>query len=145
MIWMGEFDEGERWLRRATETLQSDAAPAIGLSMHLVTGMLHAARGFNDEALEQFTYAERLQSELMGTHRVTSQVTGWLAATQARLGMVEAARTSLETTTDERANWGEIYNARAVIHLAELPGKGAWRAARCPGTNCARYPRLHPR
>jgi LuxR family maltose regulon positive regulatory protein len=119
MIWMGEFDEGERWLRRATETPQRDAAPAIGLSMHLVAGMLHAARGFTYEALEQFTSAERLQSELTGTHRVTSQVTGWLAATQARLGMVEAARTSLETTTDERANWGEIYNARAVIHLAE--------------------------
>jgi LuxR family maltose regulon positive regulatory protein len=119
MIWMGEFDEGELWLRRARETLQSDAAPAIGLSMHLVAGMLHAARGFNYEALEEFTAAERLQSELTGTHRVTSQVTGWLAATQARLGMVEAARISLETTTDERANWGEIYNACAVIHLAE--------------------------
>jgi LuxR family maltose regulon positive regulatory protein len=119
MIWMGEFDEGEKWLRRATETRQRDAAPAIGLSMHLVAGMLHAARGFTYEALEQFTSAERLQSELTGTHRVTSQVTGWLAATQARLGMVEAARTSLEEITDERADWGEIHNARAVIHLAE--------------------------
>jgi LuxR family maltose regulon positive regulatory protein len=119
MIWMGEFDEGERWVRRATETLQSDAAPAIGLSMHLVTGMLHAARGFNYEALEEFTSAGRLQSELTGTHRVTSQITGWLAATQARLGMVQAARTTLETTTDDRADWGEIYNAYAVIHLAE--------------------------
>ncbi|MCW2545626.1 MAG: LuxR family transcriptional regulator [Mycobacterium sp.] len=119
VIWMGEFDEGERWLRRATETLPSDAAPAIGLSMHLVAGMLHAARGFNSEALEQFASAERLQSEMTGTHRVTSQVTGWMAATQARLGMVEAARASLETIADERANWGEILNARAVIHLAE--------------------------
>jgi LuxR family maltose regulon positive regulatory protein len=119
VMWMGEFDEGERWLRRATETLQSDAAPAIGLSMHLVAGMLHAARGLNYEALEEFTIAERMQSKLTGTHRVTSQITGWLAATQARLGMVEAARTSLESTTDDRANWGEICNACAVIHLAE--------------------------
>jgi LuxR family maltose regulon positive regulatory protein len=119
IIWMGEFDEGERWLRRATETLRSDAAPAIGLSMHLVTGMLHAARGFQQEALAEFASAERLQSGLTGTHRVTSQVTGWLAATQARLGMVEAARASLETTTADRADWGEIHNANAVIHLAE--------------------------
>ncbi|MDT4912397.1 MAG: LuxR family transcriptional regulator, maltose regulon positive regulatory protein [Pseudonocardiales bacterium] len=119
MIWMGEFDEGERWLRRAKETLQSDAAPAIGLSVHLVAGMLHAARRFTYGALEEFSSAQRLQSELTATHRVTSQVTGWLAATQARLGMVEAARTTLETITDERADWGEINNACAVIHLAE--------------------------
>jgi len=92
MIWMGEFNEGERWLRRATETLPSDAAPAIGLSMHLVAGMLDAGRGLHDEAVERFGSAERLQLELMGPHRVTSQVTGWLAASQARLGMVEAAR-----------------------------------------------------
>jgi LuxR family maltose regulon positive regulatory protein len=119
MIWMGEFDEGERWLHRATETLESDAAPAIGLSVHLVTGMLHAARGVNHEALEQFTAAERLQSEFTGPHRVSSQVTGWLAATQARIGMVEAARASLEAVADERAGWGEICNAWAVIQLAE--------------------------
>jgi LuxR family maltose regulon positive regulatory protein len=124
-MWMGEFDEGERWLRRARETLQSDAAPAIGLAMHLVAGMLPAARGLNYEALEELTIAERMQSKLTGTHRVTSQITGWLAATQARLGMVEAARTSLESTTADRANWGEICNAWAVIHLAENCPKDA--------------------
>jgi LuxR family maltose regulon positive regulatory protein len=119
LLWMGEFDDGERWLARTTESLRSDAAPAIGLSRHLVSGMLHAARGSNSEALEQFTAAERLQSQLLGTHRVTSQVTGWLAATQARLGMLDAARATLERTPADRANWGEIHNARAVIHLAE--------------------------
>jgi LuxR family maltose regulon positive regulatory protein len=32
--------------------------------------------------------------------------------------MVEAARATLETVADERANWGEISNAWAVIHRA---------------------------
>ncbi|MDT4891614.1 MAG: LuxR family transcriptional regulator, maltose regulon positive regulatory protein, partial [Pseudonocardiales bacterium] len=137
MIWMGEFDEGERWLRRAMERRQSDAAPAIGLSMHLVTGMLHAARRFTYEALEEFTSAERLQYGLTATHRVTSQVTGWLAATQARLGMVEAARTTLETITVERANWGEIHNACAVIHLAENCPKEALGALQAVLTGTA--------
>jgi LuxR family maltose regulon positive regulatory protein len=125
MIWMGEFDEGEIWLHRAMEMLQSDAAPAIGLSMHLVSGMLHVAHGSNNEALEEFSAAQRLQSVVTGTHRVTSQITGWLAATQARLGMIDAARASLATTPDERANWGEISNAGAVIHLAENNPKEA--------------------
>jgi LuxR family maltose regulon positive regulatory protein len=119
MLWTGEFDEGERWLHRATETLQGDSAPAIGLAMHLVTGMLHSGRGHNAEALEQFTSTARLQSQSIGTHRVASQVTGWLAATQARLGMIETARASLEGISADRAGWGEIHNARAVISLAE--------------------------
>jgi LuxR family maltose regulon positive regulatory protein len=119
MIWMGEFDEGERWLRRARETRRNDAGPAIGLLLHLATGMLHAARGFNYQALEEFAIAERLQSQLIGMPAVASQITGWLAATQARLGMVEAARASLEAIADERAISGEIHNAYAVTYLAQ--------------------------
>jgi LuxR family maltose regulon positive regulatory protein len=50
---------------------------------------------------------------------MTSQVTGWMLATQARLGMSSQARASLEALTDEQANAGEIRNARAVICLVE--------------------------
>jgi LuxR family maltose regulon positive regulatory protein len=50
---------------------------------------------------------------------MTSQVTGWMLATQARAGMPSQARASLEALTDERANAGEIRNARAVICLVE--------------------------
>ena len=44
-IWIGEFGEGERWLRRAAQALEADDAPGIRLRLHLVTGMLHAGRG----------------------------------------------------------------------------------------------------
>jgi LuxR family maltose regulon positive regulatory protein len=50
---------------------------------------------------------------------MTSQVTGWMLATQARAGMPSQACASLEALTDERANAGEIRNARAVICLIE--------------------------
>jgi len=46
-------------------------------------------------------------------------VTGWLLATQARLGMTGEARAALAALTDEQANAGEIRNARAAICLAE--------------------------
>jgi LuxR family maltose regulon positive regulatory protein len=46
-------------------------------------------------------------------------VTGWLLATQARLGMTGQARAALAALDDERAGSGEIRNARAVICLAE--------------------------
>jgi LuxR family transcriptional regulator, maltose regulon positive regulatory protein len=46
-------------------------------------------------------------------------VTGWLLATQARLGITSEARAALAALDDERASSGEICNALAVICLAE--------------------------
>jgi LuxR family maltose regulon positive regulatory protein len=46
-------------------------------------------------------------------------VTGWLLATQARLGMTGEARAALAALDDERASSGEIRNARAAICLAD--------------------------
>jgi len=119
MVWTGKFDEGERLLQRTTRALQTDAGPDIGLLVHIVSGMLQACRGRQHQALEEFGTAERLQSQLEASHALASQVTGWMLATQARLGMPGEARAFLGTLDDERANSGEIGNARAVIFLAE--------------------------
>ena len=119
LAWTGEFDEGERWLQRTERALQTDAGPGIRQLVHLAAGRLHAGRGRQHEALEELRAAEHLQSQLEGPHAMTSQVTGWMLATQARLGMSSQARASLEALTDEQANAGEIRNARAVICLVE--------------------------
>jgi len=119
LVWTGEFDEGERWLQRAELALQTDAGPGIRQLLHLATGRLYAGRGRHHEALEELRAAEQLQSQLAGPHAMTSQVTGWMLATQARAGMPSQACASLEALTDERANAGEIRNARAVICLVE--------------------------
>ena len=125
MIWTGEFDESERWLQRAATALQADTGPGIRLLLHQTIGILQAGRGRLREALEEFTAAERLRSQLEGSHALASQVTGWRAATQARLGMPGEARASLEAVDDERASSGEVRNARAVICLAEGDPAGA--------------------
>src|SRR5205823_6910113 len=44
-VWMGEFEEAERWLRRGWEVVQADIDPAAAVLLHMVTGMLHACRG----------------------------------------------------------------------------------------------------
>jgi LuxR family transcriptional regulator, maltose regulon positive regulatory protein len=119
LVWTGELDEGERWLQRTAQALQTDTGPGIRQLLHLATGRLHAGRGRHHEALEELRAAERLQSQLAGSHALASQVTGWMLTTQARLGMPGEARASLAALTDERANSGEIRNARAVICLAE--------------------------
>ena len=87
LVWTGEFDEAERWLQRAGQARQADTGPDIGLLLHQSAGMLRACRGRHREALEEFSAADRLQSQLEGSHALASQVTGWLLATQARLGL----------------------------------------------------------
>jgi LuxR family transcriptional regulator, maltose regulon positive regulatory protein len=124
----GDFDQGERWLRRTERALQADTGPGIRLLVHLVTGVLQAGRGRHQEAFEAFTAVERLQSQLAGSHGLASQVTGWLLATQARLGQAGQARAALAALTDERANSGEIRNAGAVICLVEDDPAAAFTA-----------------
>ena len=125
MVFLGEFDEGERWLRRTERALQTDTGPDIRLLLHQTAGILHAGRGRRHEALQEFSTAEHLGSQLEGLQALASQVTGWLLATQARLGLPGEARAALAAVDDERAGSGEIRNARAVICLAEGDPAGA--------------------
>jgi LuxR family transcriptional regulator, maltose regulon positive regulatory protein len=118
-IWLGEFDQAERWLRRTAQALQTDRGPIMRLVVHHTTAILHACRGRLHEALEEFSAAEQLRSQLEGSHALASQVTGWRLATLARLGRPDEARAALAALDDERAGSGEILNAHAVICLAD--------------------------
>jgi LuxR family transcriptional regulator, maltose regulon positive regulatory protein len=119
LVWTGEFDEGERWLQRTERALQTDTGPDIRLLVHIVSGMLQAGRGRHHEALREFSAAEHLGSQQADSHALASQVTGWMLATQARVGLPGEARACLAALDDERASSGEVGNARAVIGLAE--------------------------
>jgi LuxR family maltose regulon positive regulatory protein len=129
-VWTGEFDEAERWLRRTAQALQVDTGPGIRQLLYITTGMLRASTGRRRDALEEFSAAERLRSRLAGTHALASQVTSWLLAAQARLGMTDEASAALAALDDERAKSGEIGNARAVIRLAAGDPAGALAAVR---------------
>jgi LuxR family maltose regulon positive regulatory protein len=126
-VWMGEFDEGERWLRRAWEVAEPQADPAAAVLLHVAAGMLQAGRAQHRAALEEFTAAAQAQSMLTGVHALAPRIAGWLAATQARLGMTDQARATLAEFSAELEHIGAIYegqmgavhNARAVISLAE--------------------------
>jgi LuxR family maltose regulon positive regulatory protein len=129
LIWTGEFDEGERWLQRTRQALQTDTGPDITLLLHKTAGILHAGRGRHHEALEEFSAAEYLGSQLADSQALATRTTRWLVATQARLGMTGEARAFLAALDDERASSGEIRNALAVICLAEGNPAAALAAA----------------
>ena len=73
-IWMGEFDEGERWLRRAWEVASAHVDPAAAVLLHVATGMLHAGRGQHQSALEAFAAAAQAQSLLTGVHALAPRI-----------------------------------------------------------------------
>src|SRR4051812_45683775 len=132
-IWMGEFDEGERWLRRAWEVAEPVVDPAPAVLLHVVTGMLNAGRGQHRAALEAFAAAAQAQSLLTGVHALAPRITGWLATMQARLGRPDEARATLSgfSAAPERIGAsGAIDNARAVISIAEGDPAAALDAVR---------------
>jgi LuxR family transcriptional regulator, maltose regulon positive regulatory protein len=118
-IWMGEFDEGERWLRRAWEVASAHVDPAAAVLLYVATGMLHAGRGQHQSALEAFAAAAQAQALLTGVHALAPRIAGWLAATQARLGMPDEARATLTGFSAEPEQMGAIHNSRAVICMAD--------------------------
>jgi LuxR family maltose regulon positive regulatory protein len=119
LIWTGEFDEGDSFLRRTARALRTDTGPPIRLLLHLATGMLLSGRRRQREALAEYWAAEHLQAQLEGPHALMRQLTSWRLATQARLGQLTEARASLAALDAELAGSGEIGNARAAICLAE--------------------------
>ncbi len=128
LVWTGEFDEGERWLQRTRQAVQTDTGPDVRQLLHLATGRLFAGRGRHHEALQEITAAERLQSQMEGSHALASQVTGWLLATQARAGLPGEARAGIAALDEQEARSGEVRNADAVICLEEREPAAALRA-----------------
>src|SRR5207245_1862767 len=80
MIWTGEFAEGERWLQRTRQALQTDTGPDITLLLHQTAGLLHAGRGRHHEALEEVGAAEYLGSQLADSQALATRTTRWLLA-----------------------------------------------------------------
>jgi LuxR family maltose regulon positive regulatory protein len=114
-VWMGEFEEGERWLRRGWEVVQPDIDPAVAVLLHTVTGMLHAGRGEQQPALEALTAAVHSQSLLTGVHILAPVIAEWLAC----LGMPDEARVTLDEFSTEHEWVDAVDLARAAISLVE--------------------------
>jgi LuxR family transcriptional regulator, maltose regulon positive regulatory protein len=129
-VWMGEFDEAEHWLRRGWDVAEPHADPAAAVLLHVSTGMLHAARQRHRSALEDFVAAAQMQSLLTGVHALAPRICGWLAATQARLGMTDEAHRTLAGFSVEPERMGAIHNGRAVIYLAEGDANAAFDVLR---------------
>jgi LuxR family maltose regulon positive regulatory protein len=117
---------------------EPDVDPAPAVLLYVATGMLHAGRGEHKPALAAFAAAAAAQSRLTGVHALAPRIAGWLASTQARLGMPGEARATLSEFAGPDGR-GALSNARAVIFLADgdpetaLDELGDVRDAAIPG------------
>ena len=119
LIWAGEFDEGDRWLRRAARALETDTGPLIRLLLHMGTGMLFAGRQLRQPGARGI---QRGRGPAGAAGRLTR---AGEAADQLAAGHPSPARAAQRGpgvaggTGRGLASSGEIGNARAAICLAE--------------------------
>ena len=128
LILAGQFDDADRWLRRAGQALESHAGPGIRVLLHIGTGMLLSGRRKLREALAEYNAAGRLQAQMKGPHACAGQLAAWTLSTQAGLGQVTEARAALAALAPELAATAEVANARAAICLAEASPAAALAA-----------------
>jgi LuxR family transcriptional regulator, maltose regulon positive regulatory protein len=117
-IWMGELDEGARWLQRAWKAVEQNLDPANGVLLRLAEGMLHAGAGEPQRSLDELQLAEESETLVEGEHVLAPQVSAWIASTHARLGQSEQARAFLAGIPARRADTGEIRVATSAVSLA---------------------------
>ena len=117
LLWLGRFDDAERWLERADHTLRPDGEPGTELLVHHARGLLRLVRGRPGEALKSFEAAQRMQTFLADKHPFALRTRARLLQTQVRLGQVAAAQAAIAEMSDAERGTSEMRIAAAVIQL----------------------------
>lgn len=118
LLWTGELDEADLWLPRVDQALAADSGPSVGLGLHLIKGMAHAAHGRWPEAGEAFERARERQSQLTEPHALSGFVYGWAAVASIRVGTAERSHALLDDFLPALVGSGEIRNAQAQFEVA---------------------------
>jgi len=118
LLWLGRFDEVERWLERAERTLHPDGEPPTELIVRHARGLLRLAQSRFDEALEAFRTAERMQALLADRHPFALRTRARLLETQVRMGQLDAAQAAIADISEAERGTSEVRVAAADIYLA---------------------------
>ena len=121
LLWLGRFDEAERWLERAERTLHPDGEPGTELIVHYARRSPAPGAGSLEEALAALRAAERGWRRCWpaSTH---SRWRGGRACSRRRHAWATWPRRAAalaDISEDESASTSDMRLAAAVIHLAE--------------------------
>ena len=119
LLWLGRFDEAEKWLAGAQRVLQPDGEPGLELIVHHARGLMRLVQRRFEEALAAFGAAERMQALLADQHPYALLTRARRLQAEARMGRVAAALAALAEMTDEERETPPMRLTAAVIHVAE--------------------------
>ena len=68
LVCLGRFDKAERWLARTRGAMQPGGEPSTELFIHHARGLLRLAQGRDEEAIEAFREAQRMETLLASEH-----------------------------------------------------------------------------
>jgi LuxR family transcriptional regulator, maltose regulon positive regulatory protein len=118
MVWRGELDEGERWLRHAERTLRAEAEPASGLLFHHARGALELARGHYADALAAFRAAGRQAELLSSPDPLLVHMRALELHTLLRTGDTGSAGQAIAGMSDQLRETGAMRGVVAALLLA---------------------------
>ncbi len=117
LVLMGRFDEAERHLARAEESLHAAADPAIEVVLQHARGMLRFGEGRFDEALAEFARAQGAERLLASRHVFTVDVHGRALQVRVRMGDTDSAGHALAALSPEQRERAGMRIALAALEL----------------------------
>jgi LuxR family maltose regulon positive regulatory protein len=120
MLWLGHFDEADRWMARTRRAMRPDGEPGTELLFHHAQGLLRLAHGRADEALAAFREAQRMETLLAGEHAFAAATRARLLQAKTRAGDLAGARAAIaEIGEEEQRGTSLMRVASADLELAE--------------------------
>jgi LuxR family transcriptional regulator, maltose regulon positive regulatory protein len=120
LIWQGELDEAELWLKEAERALPSASEPITRMQLQLTRGHLEIARGRAGAALSAVIAAERPPGRpSVSAHPLATGVRGFLVHVLVRLGETAQAGATLAATSEQERERPGIRTATAALLLAQ--------------------------
>lgn len=121
----GSFEEAERCLDRAEQSLQSGLEPPVAFVLSAVRGSLASVRGDDEEALLWYRRADRIRGELADQPPLDLQIRCGMLDANIRLGRTGVVRETLAGLTDVELDTGEVRAILAHLALAETDPSAA--------------------
>jgi LuxR family transcriptional regulator, maltose regulon positive regulatory protein len=118
LVWLGRFEEAERWLERAQQVLAPELEGMTEVVTQHAIGLLRFARAQLGEAVVAFRAAERLKARLSEDATAIDPRSGLLLA-HAQMGDTAAAHAVLAELSDEERGRAAMRVGEAAVHLAE--------------------------
>ena len=128
MVWRGQLDKAEQWLRRAEGVMRTEAEPAISMLFHQARGALDLARGRYDDALAAFRGAGKHAALLVSPHPLRGQGSALTVYTLLLAGDLKAAEQALAAIDEEQREAAEGPEAVAALRLAQGDPRAAIEA-----------------